>query len=232
MGIGKLLTGVARKAYRYVRYGKQIGKVHADGSTLHESQDIFGIARTKCLVGKDGDVKKIITRERYIDKRGSFKVTQATPKDIDKNGKVSDWNRKISTYKMELADYDREKKYIHDEEYLNFLKSKKRYVSEFKLAGSYFKPRTLYSLTRAHANMSNTEKMKVFATLSTPLALSALPFACMTKDINNEYKAQKEPLEAEKEAKIKAAKEEFKAAMEPVDSVRHAKLKDKFNIFK
>jgi len=98
-GIGKLIAGVVRKAYRYVRYGKQIGKVHADGSTLHKGNSLFGTPGTKYVVGKKGDVKKVITRERVG--KSCFRVTQAVPKKSDSYIRRNEWDVTRTIYSNE-----------------------------------------------------------------------------------------------------------------------------------
>ena len=54
---------ILQQAYRFIKYGKQVGKVHSDGAILY-SGGLFGRGGkfTKRLIGADGRVLRVIER--------------------------------------------------------------------------------------------------------------------------------------------------------------------------
>ena len=55
---------IITSAYRYVRYGRQIGKVHSNGSRLYSGTYFSKSGGTKSLVSYKGDVLRTISKRR------------------------------------------------------------------------------------------------------------------------------------------------------------------------
>ena len=54
---------IIKSAYRYVLYGRQIGKVHTDGSRLYSGSYLSKFGRTKTLVSRKGEVLRTISKK-------------------------------------------------------------------------------------------------------------------------------------------------------------------------
>ena len=55
---------IVTSVYRYVRYGRQIGNVHANGSRLYSGSYFRKSGGTKTLVSYKGDVLRTISKRR------------------------------------------------------------------------------------------------------------------------------------------------------------------------
>ena len=55
---------IITSAYRFVRYGRQIGKVHTNGSRLYSGSYIRKSGGTKTLVSHKGDVLRTISKRK------------------------------------------------------------------------------------------------------------------------------------------------------------------------
>ena len=61
----------------FIKYGKQIGKTHSDGSVLRKGNSFFGMKNVRTLLDKDGVVQKFIYK--HYKNKDTFEVVHATP---------------------------------------------------------------------------------------------------------------------------------------------------------
>lgn len=70
------------KIMDFIKYGRQIGNVHSDGSVLRKGNSFFGKEGVRTLLDKDGVVQKFICKNYRTE--DAFEVVHATPiKDDD-----------------------------------------------------------------------------------------------------------------------------------------------------
>ena len=100
------------KIMDFLKYGRQIGNVHSDGSVLRRGSFLFAEENIKTLLNKDGVVQKFIFKIN-LD-RDSFVVVRATPV---KNDHLERYNI-LKTYFCNNA--------------------KKPFIKEQKFIGEYF----------------------------------------------------------------------------------------------
>lgn len=55
---------IIKSAYRYALYGRQIGKVHTDGSRLYSGSYLSKFGRTRTLVSRKGEVLRTISKQK------------------------------------------------------------------------------------------------------------------------------------------------------------------------
>lgn len=55
---------IITSVYRFIRYGRQIGKVHSNGSRLYSGSYIRKSGGTKTLVSHNGDVLRTISKRK------------------------------------------------------------------------------------------------------------------------------------------------------------------------
>ena len=61
----------------FIKYGRQIGNVHSDGSVLRKGNSLFGQEGVRALLDKEGVVQKFICKNRKT--QDTFEVVHATP---------------------------------------------------------------------------------------------------------------------------------------------------------
>ena len=61
----------------FIKYGKQIGKNHSDGSVLRKGNSFLGMKNVRTLLDKDGVVQKFIYK--HYKNKDTFEVVHATP---------------------------------------------------------------------------------------------------------------------------------------------------------
>ncbi len=65
------------KIMDFIKYGRQIGNVHSDGSVLRKGNSFFGKKVVRTLLDKDGVVQKFICKNYRTE--DAFEVVHATP---------------------------------------------------------------------------------------------------------------------------------------------------------
>ena len=65
------------KIMDFIKYGRQIGNVHSDGSVLRKGNSFFGKEGVRTLLDKDGVVQKFICKNYRTE--DTFEVVHATP---------------------------------------------------------------------------------------------------------------------------------------------------------